>query len=496
MMEEDALDKLDLNQAQFNRLKALCANMSILADVCRADLLLYAKCPDGRALTVAQAMPHSVSPLYKTSRVGVYVGTRGHQDILDALDGHGKEGVVYTITVRGATVAREVFRVRDSNGQIIAVLASDSYWLAYERHRRRSLAFQQGLTEFVRMVLRGELYPRASFTPFGEHDGLLLVGANRRIQYMSGIAQSMYRRLGFRDNLVGVSIDQLATVDSEMVEHTLGQTVGYERQDEQYGLTWMRKSLPINAPVLSLRNRLRRGLKLPIRGRIVPYGVFILLHDATEALEAQREIESKTAMLREVHHRVKNNLQVIASLLQMQARRVQSEEAKSVLEESVNRIQSVAVVHEFLSQGATGTIDLKEIATRIVFQIRQGLLAPSSNIRLSVQGESIWLPAEQATRCSLVVNELVQNAIEHGTDIEKGGLVEVSLVDHGDSVSIVVQDDGQGLPEGFDLDSDAHLGLRIVKSMVERDLRGTLQLLSIEGTRVVVSFDKALWGGE
>ena len=201
------------------------------------------------------------------------------------------------------------------------------------------------------------------------------------------------------------------------------------------------------------------------------------------------------ALVREVHHRVKNNLQVIASLMRMQSRRVESDEARTVLEESVNRILSVAVVHEFLSQNAQGTINLEEVARRILSQVQQGLVDPTKRIALTVKGPAIWLPAERATQCALVINELVQNAIEHGLAERDEGSVEVERVDHGDSVDILVVDTGEGLPTGFDLSTDANLGLRIVRSMVERDLRGQFELSSGDGTRATVRLDKSLVGG-
>jgi two-component sensor histidine kinase len=240
-------------------------------------------------------------------------------------------------------------------------------------------------------------------------------------------------------------------------------------------------------------HRLRGNYNL--QGPQRPRGALILVHDATEALQTQRELESKMALVREVHHRVKNNLQVIAAIMRMQSRRVQSAEARLALEESVNRVLSVAVVHEFLSQNAQGTINLQEVAHRILSQMQQSLVNPYKRITLSVRGPAIWLPAERATQCALVINELVQNAIEHGLAEREEGSVEVELEDHGDGVEIHVLDHGQGLPKGFDLGTDANLGLRIVRSMVERDLRGQFELSSADGTRATVRFEKSVVGG-
>ena len=495
MAEDTILNRIILGEGDKDLLERISQSLSLLADVCRADLLIYGRAKDGRALTVAQAKPHSVSPLYEDSRVGVHVGAQGHEEIVHALKGGRVSSGVHTVEMRGATIARQVYPIWNTRGHVIAVLAVDSYWLAYERHRRRSVAFQNALREFIRMALRGELECSERLSPFGEHDGLIFVGADERVEYMSGIALSLYRRLGFRDSLVGVPVDELDPVDHALYKQTIGRRLCVERQDQEFGLTWVRKALPVSTvepagpPMLTgLLGRRRRPTARP-------YGVFILIHDATEALEAQRELESKTAMIREVHHRVKNNLQVIASLMRMQARRAEQDETRVALEESVNRILSVAVVHEFLSQNAQGTINLLEIANRIVSQVQQGLVDPSHRVRLEVKGPAIWLLAERATQCALVINELVQNAIEHGFSGADEGRVVVELVDDGERVSIRVVDNGAGLPEGFDLDTDAHLGLRIVRSMVERDLRGRFELQSTDGTRAVVQFDKSMVGG-
>ncbi len=498
-MSEDVIsDQLALSDEDHRLLRKITASLPILSDVCRADLSLYATATNGRALIVAEGKPHSVNPLYTDDRTGSTASGDGLIEIVEGLRGRGRYGHLQTIEVRGATVARQLYPVLDGRRRVIALLAVDSYWLAFERHRRRASAYQNALREFIRMALRGELDGTDGLTPFGEHDGLIYVGADERVQYMSGIALSMYRRLGFRDSLVGVPVDQLDPADHALFQQAKGQHTCQERQDTELGLTWVRKALPVNTmtpPGPPLYHLWQRVLRQHLAGPW-SYGVMILIHDATEALETQRELESKTAMIREVHHRVKNNLQVIASLMRMQARRSTSDEVREALEENVNRILSVAVVHEYLSQNAQGSINLQDIANRIVSQVQNDLVDPGRPVKMEVRGPAIWLPAERATQCALVINELVQNAIEHGIGVgSNGGRVGVELVDDGERVSIRVTDNGTGLPEGFDLETDAHLGLRIVRSMVERDLRGRFELTSGNGTRAVVQFDKSLVGG-
>jgi two-component sensor histidine kinase len=222
----------------------------------------------------------------------------------------------------------------------------------------------------------------------------------------------------------------------------------------------------------------------------------IALHDDTESRRQDQEIRVKNAMIQEVHHRVKNNLQTIAGLLRLQARRVKSEEARQVLDETLHRILSIAVIHEFLSNENSNIINIKEVGIRILHQLRQGMLNPEKQVMLELVGEPIYLPARQATACSLIINELVQNAIEHGFEHKQEGLVQVNLADEGDQVIIKVVDNGDGLPADFQIGQADSLGLHIVKILVEEDLKGKIDFQDGSGVTVTITFPKTLFRGE
>ena len=496
MMGDVTMDCPDLSVADVEFLGRVASDLSILADVCRADLLLF--CRDGadRAKVVAQAQPHSSSPLYEASSLGKRWSSADQTNVLRGLGRRQHSPALRTIEVGGATVARQLFPVRNDQGRPIAVLAKDAYWLAHERHKRRSRLFQDAILDLIAMVLRGDLIGAKDLTAFGEHDGIMYVGADRRVHYMSGIAAELYRHLGYRDSLLGRRISDIDTIDQELVTRAMAERRCCEVESEQDGLTWGRKALPIFAVgegLIRSRNGTRWGRPRSPKS-LRQRGALILIHDATEALRARRELESKMAMLREVHHRVKNNLQIIASLMRLQSRRTDNLETRAALKESVNRVLSVAVVHEFLSQNAQGMINVGEVARRIISQTQNSLIDPKRRIRLGVRGPDVWLHSERATQCALVINELVQNAIEHGLTDRQSGTVQIELVDLGERVSIIVSDDGEGLPGDFDLDSHSNLGLRIARSMVERDLRGQFDLRSSpgDGTRARVHFDKSV----
>ena len=188
----------------------------------------------------------------------------------------------------------------------------------------------------------------------------------------------------------------------------------------------------------------------------------------------------------------------------MQSRRLQTTEAKSALAEAVNRVLSVAVIHEFLSAQDSRAINIREVAQRIVQQMQNGLLEPGRDISFAISGPSIYLPARQATSCALVINELLQNALEHGFDLRESfetarptkGAIVLTFEDHGDAVGLVVHDDGHALPETFDLEHVDSLGLKIVQMLVKQDLRGQINMQSDHGVSAIVRFPKVALGGE
>ena len=201
-------------------------------------------------------------------------------------------------------------------------------------------------------------------------------------------------------------------------------------------------------------------------------------------------------MIQEIHHRVKNNLQTIASLLRLQARRADSDDVGHVLLDSVSRILSVAAVHEFLSEHESRVINVKDVSRRILDQMREGVVSREERIQFKLLGPNIYLPTQQATACALIINELLQNALEHGFDTSEGGEVLVELQDGAELVTLRIANSGRGLPKGFELERDRHLGLTIVETLVKDDLRGRFELRDGDGVEALVTFPKIPLGGD
>jgi two-component sensor histidine kinase len=328
-------------------------------------------------------------------------------------------------------------------------------------------------------------------SPFAEHDGVVVIDTQHRIQYVSGIATNLYRKLGYAGNLLKRRIEDLELDDNSVAMEAIQQGQCFERDLRVGDLIWVKKAIPL----FTFGKGFRRAFS-PKDSSPRLEGVLLAIRDETDARRQEEELLVKVAMIREIHHRVKNNMQTIASLLRLQARRAETEETRRALREGINRILSVAVIHEFLAHQDARVINIRDVSLRIINQIREGVLNHEKGISLDLQGPNIYLTTQPATVCALVINELLQNALEHGYQREQGGTVTVHLVDDGEQVTISVDDDGEGLPEEFDLDHTSSLGLQIVKALAEGDLKGNFELHSRDkGVSAVVTFPKLIQGG-
>ncbi len=267
-----------------------------------------------------------------------------------------------------------------------------------------------------------------------------------------------------------------------------------ERASEDNSRYWVRKAIPLFR---------KPGVKENFIGlftrRLMPdelTGVLMILSDLTEERRQAQEIRVKNAMLQEVHHRVKNNLQTIAALLRIQSRRIEEPSASLALQDATNRILSVAVIHEYLSDQGSSTINIKDICQGIIAQLQQGVIGPEKQIVFQLSGPSIWLPPRQATASSLVINELLQNSLEHGFGSKEQGAISIVLTDEGDYIIITISDDGDGLPDAFDAKDLSSLGLQIANTLVTEDLQGSLSFQNDRGVTATIIFPKAIFGGE
>ncbi|MCF6523432.1 PAS domain-containing sensor histidine kinase [Streptomyces sp. JJ36] len=472
-----------LGDADLEWLHLLVSEWQLLSDLSFADLVLWVPTQDGsRYVSVAQMRPNTGPTSYQDDMVGHLV-PRGRRPLLDAALDEGR------IVREGDPEWREEVPVRVEsipvrrNGRVLGVIARNTNLLTVRTPSRLELTYLQSASDLAQMIAAGafpfpgqqgemDVSPRVG-------DGLIRLDADGVVQYASPNALSAYHRLGLAADLVGLHLGEATTelapargpVDEAMVKLASG---------------WAPRAAEVegNDCVVQLR-------AIPLKPKGVRIGSLVLLRDITEVRHRERELLTKDATIREIHHRVKNNLQTVAALLRLQARRMDSDRGREALNEAVRRVGSIAIVHETLSQNLDERVEFDEIADRVlamVAEISPGRVTGRRTGRFGI------LTAEVATPLSMVLTELLQNALEHGFGPERQGTVEVGAVRGSGAAQqdgrllVTVQDDGRGLPEHFDASSAGNLGLQIVRTLVEGELGGTFAMVPAaeRGTRVVL----------
>ncbi|HEX2293700.1 MAG TPA: sensor histidine kinase [Actinomycetota bacterium] len=466
-----AVSGLDAEQAQ--HLRALCSSWQVLADLSFSDLLLYVLVggaaggsdePNDEFHVAAQLRPFTSQTLYPHDMVGARV-TQPEQPIVERAY---REGRIWAqddpVLVDGIPIRMDAVPVR-FRGEVVGVVTKEGSPATSRRPGRLEQVYLQAADRVSRMIAAGA-FPWPD-TPAGEWprvgDGLFVLDEIGRVSWASPNALSSLRRLGVKQNALGRWLDELG----------LGET-------------------PVHSALESRRlkdGELVRGdthvsiRVLPLTEDDVTVGALALAKDVTEIRQKERLLVVKDTTIREIHHRVKNNLQTIASLLRLQARRLGSAEARAALTESVLRVGSIALVHETLSEEPGDVAEFGEVARRIARMVGEGLVLPERCVRIDVDGAAGPLGADLATPLAVVLTELLQNAVEHAFPEGADGTVVVELARADGEVRMVVRDDGVGLDvaalEG------ARLGLQIVRSLID-ELGGTFRIESDAGTRAEV----------
>jgi len=211
----------------------------------------------------------------------------------------------------------------------------------------------------------------------------------------------------------------------------------------------------------------------------------VLCRDVSELRHQEQELITKDATIREIHHRVKNNLQTVASLLRIQARRTHSDEARDALTQAMRRVESIAVVHDTLASGLAQTVDFDEVFDRVLKLVAEVAAAPNTRARTQREGRFGVLPSEYATPLALALTEVVTNAVEHGLAGQEG-VVSIEAFRTSETLRVIVSDTGHGLPEGR---VGQGLGTQIIRTLIQGELSGSIEWKGTEGEGTEVTIE-------
>jgi two-component sensor histidine kinase len=451
----------------------------LIADLSFADLVLWVPSGIDGWRAVAHVRPNTGPMVFYDDVVGRISGSARdpilseayrHRRIVDGREPERQDEMA--VRERAIPVVRQ--------GRALAVITQHTNVVGGRSPSRLELTYRQLATALTRMIAAGE-FPSPS-APTGARrgaprvgDGVVHLDVEGTVLYASPNAISAIHRLGHRGDVIG---EVLATVVAELLQIS-GSTVDESLAVVTTGRApWWTEVSTLSASVTM------RAIPLTTIGQ--RDGAMLLLRDVSELRRREQELITKDATIREIHHRVKNNLQTVAALLRLQSRRLPDEAARNALDEAVRRVGTIALVHETLSQGIDETVDFDEIAVRGLRAVVD-VAVTEHPVESTVKGSFGRMRAEDATSLAMIVSEIVQNAVEHG--LKAGGTITVEVeraeVEPGvEGLTVSITDDGVGLPAGF-RPVRAGLGTRIVTSLVQ-DLQGRIRWepATPRGTRV------------
>jgi two-component sensor histidine kinase/PAS domain-containing protein len=477
-----------LEPVDIEHLHRLAGDWQLMSDLSFADLLMWVALPTGQFVCVAQVRPTTAPTAYQDDQVGRVSGGPEVAHLAVARD-QGRIWREGDPVWYGDTPARhEAIPVRrPGSPQVVAVIGRDTNLSTARTPSQLELNYLTTADDLAQMVADGTFppprHPGETTSAPRVGDGLIRLDASGKVTYASPNAQSAYRRLGFNAHLVG---EELSMLTSRLAADPLEGTDTAEKI-----LAALRGEFPPRQEV-EARGATVLTRALPLLPAGVPIGALVLVRDVTEVRRRDRALMTKDATIREIHHRVKNNLQTVAALLRLQARRVDAPEAKMALQESVRRVASIALVHETLSMSSDEAVEFDGIVDRVASAATE-VAATSTAIKMRREGTFGVLPAEIATSLVMVLNELLINAVEHGfpapdedsdepeAPAAETGEVIVSAHRFRKHLHVTVADSGRGLPSEFKADSSGRLGLQIVRALATGELRGSIELRNRAG---------------
>lgn len=446
-----------LTEDEISTIEALAPFLQTIADLTDADIFIDCPCRNADSIVVAEAKPSKVPSSYQKSVVGLLAKAENEPAVARTSRLGVSTKQMKAVTQENRRTIQSVEPIRNGD-HIIGVLIQERHInekvMANQRIRSAQQSYETISGSFTRVM------PENTWLTECIDEALLIVNKEGIITFRNSLANELYQKLGYIDDVLGQPYDNVFLVgttpacEDSYVEVTVGR----------YVLDV--KCIPLSAPDMAFA---------------------LIIRDMTWRREQEKALILKSVAVKEMHHRVKNNLQTIASLLRLQARRTGSKETRRVLAESMNRIIAIASTHELLAQSGMDEVMLSEVIRNIKSNVLRYGDDPHLCVDISLEGDDFSVDSDVGTSVALIVNELLQNAMKYAFAPDSAGQVRI-VVTKGDLYSrIQVIDNGRG----FNVQdvSKNRLGLSIVQTLVEDKLFGCLDIESdSSGTQVTFDF--------
>ena len=452
----------DLTDEEIATIQGMSAVLQPLANLEDADIFIDCPSWDGDAIVVAEAKPSYVPSSYKKTVVGLLARKENEPAVARTFRLGVATKQMKAVTQENGRTIQSVEPIRNATGdRVIGVLIREQR-VDEQRQISERLHFSEQSYERIANALAHMVGSNNWLTECID-EALLMVDKSGVVTFRNSLARDLYRKLGYIDDPLGQPYENVRLVDSW---NDMDQS-GFSVIETTVG----RHSLSIK--------------RIQVDSEDMAFAVVI--QDLTWKKDQEKALILKSVAIKEMHHRVKNNLQTIASLLRLQVRRSDNEETRKVLGESMNRILSIATTHELLAQSGVDQVKIGEVILNIKNNTVRYFARPHFDVNITLEGDDFEVDSDIATSVALIINELLQNSLQYAFQDREKGLVRI-VVTRGELYSrIEVIDDGSG----YDVENvrTDRLGLSIVQTMVKDKLRGTLDVESGPGgTHVTFEF--------
>ena len=440
----------DLTDEEIRVIEHMAGVLKPLANPEGGDIFIDCPGRDGHAIVVAEAKPDCVPSSYKGTVVGLLAKAENEPAVARTFRlGVGTKQMKAVTQENGNTI-QSVEPIR-SGQRIIGVLILEKR-VDEQRQVSERIHFSQQSFETIAHAL-AHMVPEDNWLTECIDEALLMVDPSGIVTFRNSLAQGLYRRLGYIEDVLGQPYENIRLVEQDGVEEDCS---GYSYVETTLG-----------SQVINIK-------RIQLNTEDVAFAV--IMQDVTWRREQEQALILKSMAIKEIHHRVKNNLQTIASLLRLQMRRTDSEETRQVLGESMNRILAIARTHELLAQSGVDEVMLGEVILNIKNNAVRYFSNPKCYVTISLEGDDFQVDSDLATSVAIVINELLQNCLKYAFQDRSSGRIRIIVKQGKLYSSIEVRDDGVG----FDAENTKgnRLGLSIVQTMVEDKLRGNLEIES------------------
>lgn len=454
----------DLNDQDISKVEHIADVLPFISNLVEADVFI--DCPTinpNEAIVVAEAKPTNHYSMYKNTVVGQLALRENEPAALRTLDIGMPTRDLKALTQECMNVRQTVEPIKNEDDRTIGVLIIEKDITEKITHNKQIEMF----AETNRMLGNKSHINNSNEGNITYHidDGIIIFDENGVVRFVNPVAEKLYEKLGYRDNLIGMDFDNVS-LDNKYLEEVKFKSEFNSSEVNIGNLTLQVKYIVQSSKVLNL---------------------VMLIKDITDMKQKEKELILKSVAIKEIHHRVKNNLQTIASLLRLQSRRIDNVQIKNALNESMSRILSIASTHEILAQEGIDEVDIKEVIQQIKSSIIRCFNLCNRNIDIVVEGDSFKIDSDKSTSIALIVNELLQNSLQYAFESRNSGKININIQKGKVYSSISVVDDGIG----FDINANNNksLGLNIVKSLVKDKLHGNYNICSNgNGTKILFDF--------